>query len=247
MWHWLQCPQLRKEEFAVRRLLLVALASAMALSACGQGKGWPAISPVGTQGPSQAASASLTASADATATPTPTAEPTPTQALPTKAPTPTVASGLDADWITLAPSGFGFTSKWPGTPTKKTTTSATSAGDSVTVLWSYQDGVDLAYFAAVVTYPTGSLTGKTAASIYDFAVTSMTTSTANEMTITNQGSVTVNGHSGRSFSLAGSAFSIEGAMALVGNNLYIAYVAYTSAVTDMSSPETFFNDFTLTV
>jgi len=36
-------------------------------------------------------------------------------------------------------------------------------------------------------------------------------------------------------------------MILVGDSLYTAYVAYAPAVTDLSSPEMFFNDFNLTV
>jgi hypothetical protein len=147
----------------------------------------------------------------------------------------------------VAPSGVGFTSKWPGNPTKKTTTSSGSAGNVVTTIWSYEDGIDLAYFAGVLAYPKGSMTGRSLTTVYDAALQSMTTSTGTTMTIANQGSVTVNGHAGRSYSLTSSTYSIEGAMVLVGDTLYTAYVAYTPAVTDLSSPEVFFNDFNLTV
>jgi hypothetical protein len=234
----------------VRRLILVLLASALALSACAQGKGWPDSSSAVSQAPSIAATASPTAglTAGPTAGPTssPTARPT-AKATPTKAPTPAATAGIDAEWVTVAPSGAGFTSKWPGTPTKKTSTSASSAGNVVSTLWTYEDGIDLAYFAAVVAYPKGSMTGRSVTTVYDAAVNSMTTSTGTTMTISDQRSLTVNGHAGRGFTLTSSAYSIQGAMVLVGDSLYMPYVTYFPAVTDMSSPEVFFNDFNLTV
>jgi len=230
----------------VRRLILVLLASALALSACAQGKGWPDSSSAVSQAPSIAATASPTAGPTAGPTESPTARPT-AKATPTKAPTPAATAGIDAEWVTVEPSGAGFTSKWPGDPTKTSSTSASSAGNVVTTLWTYEDGVDLAYFVGVVAYPKGSMSGKSVTTVYDAAVKSMTTATGTTMTISKQGSLTVNGHAGRGFTLTSSTYSIQAAMILVGDSLYTAYVAYTPAVTDLSSPEVFFNDFNLTV
>jgi hypothetical protein len=117
----------------------------------------------------------------------------------------------------------------------------------VTTIWQYEDGVDLAYFAAVVTYPKGSMSGKSVTTVYDAAVKSMTTSTGTTMTISSQGDLTVNGHAGRGFTLTSSTYSIQGAMVIIGDTLYTAYIAYTPAVTDLSAPEVFFNDFNLTI
>jgi hypothetical protein len=229
----------------VRRLILVLLASALALSACAQGKGWPDSSSAVSQAPSIAATASPTAEATPTkATPT---KATPTEATPTEAPTPAATGSIDADWVTVSPSGVGFTSKWPGDPTKKTSTSASSVGNVVTTLWTYEDGVDLAYFVGVVTYPKGTMSGTAVTTVYDAAVKSMTTSTGTTMTISDQGSLTVNGHAGRGFTLTSSTLSIQGAMVIIGDTLYTAYIAYTPAVTDLSAPEVFFNDFNLTI
>jgi hypothetical protein len=229
----------------VRRLILVLLASALALSACAQGKGWPDSSSAVSQAPSIAAIASPTAGP----TESPTAGPTesPTAGPTAKATTPAATGGIDADWVTVTPSGAGFTSKWPGNPTKTTSTSASSAGNIVTTLWTYEDGIDLAYFAAVVAAPKDSMTGTSATSIYDAAVNSMTTSTGTTMTISDQGSVTVNGYAGRSFTLTSSTSSIQGGMVLVGDSLYMVYVTYTPAVTDLSAPDVFFKDFNLTI
>jgi len=230
----------------VRRLILVLLASALALSACAQGKGWPDSSSAASQAASIAATASPTAGPTAGPTSSPTARPT-AKATPTKAPTPTATAGIDAEWVTVAPSGVGFTSKWPGNPTKTSSTSASSAGNVVTTIWTYEDSVDLAYFAAVVAYPKGSMSGKSVTTVYDAALESMTTSTGTTMTISSQGSLTVNGHAGRGFTLTSSTYSIQGAMIIIGDTLYTAYIAYTPAVTDLSAPEVFFNDFNLTI
>ena len=233
----------------MRRLILVLLASALALSACSQGNGWPGGSSTVSQAPSIAATASPTAGPTAEATPTeatPT-KATPTKATPTNAPTPAATGGIDADWVTVTPSGVGFTSKWPGDPTKTSSTSASSAGNVVTTIWTYEDGVDLAYFVGVVAYPKGAISGTAVTTVYDAAVKSMTTSTGTTMTISSQGSLTVNGHAGRGFTLTSSTLSIQGAMVIIGDTLYTAYIAYTPAVTDLSSPEVFFNDFNLTI
>jgi hypothetical protein len=230
----------------VRRLILVLLASALALSACAQGKGWPDSSSAVSHAPSIAATASPTASSTASPTAGPTSSPT-AEATPTTAPTPAASGSIDADWVTVTPSGVGFTSKWPGDPTKTSSTSASSGGNVVTTMWTYEDGADLAYFVGVVAYPKGSMSGKSLTAVYDAAVKGMTTSTGTTMTVSTQGSLTVNGHAGRGFTLTSSTYSIQGAMVIIGDTLFTAYVVYTPAVTDMSSPEYFFNDFNLTI
>jgi hypothetical protein len=231
----------------VRRLFLLVMASAMTLSACGSGNGWPGGSS-GPQAASQAPSQAPSIAATVKPTDAPTVKPTPTsKATPTDAPVPTGGTAIDANWTTLAPSGVGFTSMWPGKPTKKTSTSASSSGTVSTSLWEYDDSGDLGYFVGVVTYPSGALTGKKQTAIYDAAVKGMTTSTSVLLTISKQGDVTVNGHIGRGFTLTSTTASIQGAMILVGDILYMAYVVYTPAITDMSAPEVFFNDFNLTI
>lgn len=227
----------------MRRLLLVVLASAMALSACGSGKGWPDSSAAG----SQAATATASIAAPATPTDEPTAKPSPTaKATPTSKPT-TGGTAIDADWTKVEPSGVGFTSMWPGKPTSKTTSSSSAAGPVSTTLWQYEESNDLAYFVGVVTYPKGSMGSASTTKIYDAGVQSMTTSTSVALTIKSQGSVTVQGHVGRSFELTSSTVSLQGAMFVVGDTLYMAYVAYSTSMTDLSAPEVFFNDFSLTI
>jgi hypothetical protein len=222
----------------MRRFLLLVLGTAIAVSGCGGSKGWPDQS----SAPSQAPTATATATAAPTATPT--AKPSPTK---TPKASPTTAGASDADWVLVEPDGMGFTSMWPGEPTKTTSSSKISAGTVATTLWTYEDGTDLAYFVAVVKYPKGALAGQTASKVYDNAIKGMLTSTGTTLTIKDSGDVTVNGHLGRGTTLTSSEYNVQVALLLVGNTLYMVYIVYRPVVTDLSEPELFFSDFNLTV
>jgi hypothetical protein len=114
-------------------------------------------------------------------------------------------------------------------------------------MWEYDDGLDLSYFIVVAQYPKGSTTGKSPATIYDTTVKNMTTASSVTLKISDQGDETFNGHTGRGFTLTSDTANIEGGMVLVGDALYMVYVAYSPAVTDFSSPKAFYYDFVLTI
>jgi hypothetical protein len=211
------------------------LASALALSACAQGKGWPDSSSAASQAPSIASTQAATEAATAAPTATPKSKPTPTEA----------ATQAGSAWTTFAPDGAGFTSQFPGDPTLTEETFKTAAGDAPTSLWTYEDGSDLAYFIALAKYPKGSISKVSASSVFDGALAGMTGSSSG-MSIGSQGSVTLNGHAGRKFTLTGSVGS-KGEMFLVGDNLYMVYAAYSTAVTDLTDVNAFIGAFKLIV
>jgi hypothetical protein len=214
----------------VRRIATLALAGAFIFAGCGQSKDWPN----GTNG-----GGTSVATAAATATPTPTPRPTAT-------PRPTVAA-IDADWILVEPAGKGFTSMWPGEPTLNTSTSSSAVGKVTTDIWTYEANKDLAYFVALAKYPKGAMTGSDLTKVYDGAIKGMVDSAGVKLELTSSGAITVNEHAGRGFTLTGDEYALQGALILVGDTLYMAYVAYSTTMTDMSEPEIFFNDFNLTV
>jgi len=114
-------------------------------------------------------------------------------------------------------------------------------------MWEYDDGLDLSYFIVVAQYPKGAMTGKSPATVYDTTVKGMTTASTITLTIADQGDATFNGHTGRGFTLTSDTANVQGAMILVGDALYMVYVAYSPAVTDLSSPKAFYDDFVLTI
>lgn len=225
----------------MRRLFLVVLGSALILSACGQSKGWPDGSPAATVAPSIVA----TSVAAATAAPTvvmsdaPTA-PAASEAVPTQADT-----HADTEWTVFAPADGGFTSKFPVVPTLTTDTTKTAAGDTATSLWTYEQGGNLAYFVLLAQYPKGAMVALKATVAYDTAVQAMVGGTAG-LALASQTDMMINGHAGRSFLLTSTEGSVKGEMVLVGDNLYTAYVAFTSSV-DRSVVDTFLADFSLTI
>ena len=201
----------------MRRLLLIALGSAILFSAC--------------------ASAARTAAPTPAPTPTPAATPA---ATPTSSP---ILGPADAGWIVLAPPGGGFTSKFPGEPKLTKTTTTTKEGPTPTSVWEYLASTDLDYNVAMWQYPAGSTTGMAASAIYDEAITGM--DSANHLTLSTQSDKSLNGHAGRAFTLKGATYSLQGELVLVGDNLYMATGSYAPTV-DTAGVTAFLADFRLT-
>jgi hypothetical protein len=192
----------------VRRLLLVVLGSAILISACGSAN--PTKAPV---------------SPSPTVAPTPTPTPTP---VPT--PTPTIAPSFapqDAKWVALAPDKAGFSTKFPAQPKLATSTTVSNGSNVPTSIWT-SDGATATYYVKVLNYPAGTLTAAKPSDIYDSGVDSMTRGDTGLVTI-SQGNNTVNGHLGRNFLMKSATGFLQGEMFLVGDNLYMAYVAYVVA------------------
>jgi hypothetical protein len=214
----------------MRRLLAIALGSAVFFSACGSSSG--TATPVPTPTP----------------TPTPTATPTPT---PTASPTvkitiaPTPASP-DADWIVWAPTGSGFTSLFPAEPKLTTTTTKTAAGNAPSSTWMYLESTELAFSVTMAQYPKGSMTGKAPSAIFDAFISGIATS-AKGMAVDSKTATTMDGHAASSFKLSSTSADIEGTVVVVGDTLYVVYAAYAPTLTDTSPVDSFIADFALTV
>jgi hypothetical protein len=176
-------------------------------------------------------------SAAQTAAPTPTTTPAPTPTL-----SPAVAPA-DAGWIVLAPTGGGFTSKFPHEPKLTKTTTTTKEGPTPTSVWEYLASTDLDYNIAMWQYPAGSTTGMAASAIYDSAITGM--DSTNHLTLSTQSDITLNGHVGRAFTLAGASYTLKGELVLVGDNLCMVYASYAPTV-DTAGVTAFLADFQLT-
>lgn len=216
----------------MRRLFLVVLGSAFLFSACGSSKATPAPATPAPAGP-------------ATPAVTPTDAPT---VVETATPVVVVApsnAGLDGGWITLAPDGVGFSAKFPAAPTLTTQTAKTDAGDAPTSLWTFEQGGNLAYYVLVTNYPKGSLATANASNMYDAAIKGMTGGTA-ELTLAGTTDLALNGHAGRTFLLTSALGSLKGGIWVVGDDMYMVYVSFTSSV-DPGLVDTFLSDFQLTV
>jgi hypothetical protein len=210
----------------VRRIFLIVLGSAILVSACG--------SSTATSAPAtQAPVATPTAALAATDTPV---------VVPSLAPS---NAALDGDWITFAPDGTGFTAKFPGAPTLTTQTQTTAVGDAAVSLWAFEQGGNLVYDVMVTKYPTGSLAAAKLSALYDGAINGMTGGEAN-LTVAGQEDMALGGHDGRTFLLTSATGSVKGGVWIVGDNMYMAYVAFTSSV-DPGLIDTFLSDFALTV
>jgi hypothetical protein len=210
----------------VRRIFLVVLGSAILVSACGSSKATPVPA---TQAPVA----------------TPTDAPAATDApvvVPSLAPS---NAGLDGEWIAFAPDGIGFTAKFPETPTLTTQTSTTAVGDAAVSVWAFEQGGNLVYDVMVTKYPAGSLAPAKLSALYDGAINGMTGGEAN-LTVAGQQDMMLGGHAGRTFLLTSATGSIKGGVWIVGDNMYMAYVAFTSSV-DPGLIDTFLSDFALTV
>lgn len=203
----------------MRRLFIVALGSALFLSGCGTSTASPnAGSPSPTEGASAAGSQ-------------PTAETSPA-AIP--------------GWIIFAPAGQGFSAAYPGQPTLQTQTIQTTAGPVPTSVWYYEESEDLSYYVALAKYPEGSLSSGSLSDVYDKAVTDMSHISLG-MTVSGQGDVTVNGHAGRTFTVANSVVMVKGELIAVGDNLYKVYVLCPPAASGSPNVSAFLAAFKLTV
>ena len=219
-------------EPSVRRLFLLVLGSAFLFSACGSSKATPA--------PATSAPA-----APATPAVTPTDAPT---VVETATPVVVVApsnAGLDGGWITLAPAAVGFSAKFPAAPTLTTQTAKTDVGDAATSLWTFEQGGTLAYYVLVTNYPKGSLATANVSTMYDAAIKGMTGGTS-ELTLAGTTDLALNGHAGRTFLLTSALGSLKGGIWVVGDDMYMVYVSFTSSV-DPGLIDTFLSDFQLTV
>ena len=199
----------------MRRLFLVLLGSAILVSACGSSKATPTDAPAIVATPSPVVVPSLAFS----------------------------NAGLDGDWIAFAPDTASFTAMFPAAPTLTTQTSSTSVGNAVTSLWAYEQGGNLVYDVQVASYPTGSLAAAKLSAMYDAAIKGMTGGQA-ELALTAQTDMTLDGHAGRAFLLSSALGSLKGGVWVVGDTMYMAYVAFTSSV-DPGLVDTFLSDFHL--
>jgi hypothetical protein len=175
----------------------------------------------------------------------PAASSAPTAA-PTAAPTsvPSVAGPADAGWIDFAPAGAGFSGKIPGQPKLTTQTYQTEVGAAPSSLWAYEQSNDLAYFFLTAAYPAGSMTGVAPTLIYNGAVNGMAGGTAS-LAVTSQTDMSISGQPGQSFQLTGTTASVKGEIVIVGDTLFVVYVAYTPKITDFAPIDAFFADFQL--
>ena len=215
----------------MRRLFLVLLGSAILVSACGSSK---------ATAPASSAAAN------------PTNAPTVVVSAPVESSSPVAAAslaasnaGLDGDWITVAPDAAGFTAKFPTAPTVATKTSSTAVGDATTTTWTDEEGGNLVYYVNVAHYPAGSLPADKMSAMYDGGINGMLT-VDSEMKLAGQADMTLGGHLGRTFLLSGPLGSLKGGAWIVGDDMYMVYVAYTSSV-DPGLIDTFLSDFVLTV
>jgi hypothetical protein len=184
-----------------------------------------------------AALSSACASATRTASATPTAA-----SSAAHAPSPS-AGPADAGWYALSPAGDGFTSKFPAQPKLSQSTTTTKFGPAPTSIWEYLANSELDYNLAMWQYPAGSTGNTTAATMYDGAILSM--DSANGLTLDTQADVTLNGHTGRAFTVSGSAYKLRGELVLVGDTLYMVYASYGPTI-DTTVVDAFLADFAVT-
>lgn len=182
-------------------------------------------------------------SACSTAAKTATPSPTPTSAV-SAADAPSTSPGpADAGWYALAPAGDGFTSKFPVQPKLSQSTTTTQFGPAPTSIWEYLANPELDYNLAMWQYPAGSTANTTAATMYDGAIMSM--DAANGLTLDSQSDITLNGHTGRAFAVAGSTYQLRGQLVLVGDTLYMIYASYGPTI-DTAPVDAFLADFEVT-
>jgi hypothetical protein len=214
----------------VRRLFLVVLSSAILLAACGSSKTWPGN---GSGAPTQASTTAATAPSEATPTiATPTTQPS--EATPTDAPADT--------GIVFTPSDGTFSVSLPGQPKLTTQTYKTAAGDAPANIWTYEVSNDLAYFVVEAAYPKGSMSGVASSSIFDGAINGMVNTTAGA-SIKATADTTRQGHAGRTFSISTPAADLKGALYIVGDDMYMVYAGYTSAISDLTVVDSFLDSF----
>jgi hypothetical protein len=207
----------------VRRLFLLALVSGIAFSACG--------------------SATKTAESVKTigSTPSPASAQTDTPA-PASRPSPSLAAA-DAGWVVVAPTGNGFTSRFPAAPKLTQTITTTKLGAVPTFDWEYLANTNLDYNVALWQYPAGTMTGEGASVAFDGAINGMESS--NGLKLDSQSDTTLNGHPARTFALSKDTYSMAGVLVLVGDNLYMAFGTYAPTI-DPAGVAAFVADFQVT-
>jgi len=144
--------------------------------------------------------------------------------------------------VIVAPTGDGFTSKFPAKPKLTKSTTSTKEGPTPTSVWEYLANANLDYNIALWQYPAGSLASTAASAAYDSAINAMDTS--NGLTLSAQSDINLDGHMGRAFTLTGS-YTLKGELVLVGNNLYLVYASYGPSI-DTADVLAFLADFKLT-
>lgn len=151
----------------------------------------------------------------------------------------------DTAWITFAPPGDGFSAKFPAKPTLTTQTVRTPSGNAPISLWVYEENSHLDFVAGFGAYPKGSTSGLDLGVVYDGAIAGMESSTG--LTVASQRDCTLDGHTGRAFTLSGSQGSVQGQIYLVGDDLFMVYSVYDATIADLSEVNAFIADFQLTV
>lgn len=209
----------------MRRLLLLALSSALFLSACSTAAATQA-QPPANDAPN---------GGHGLATPAPTPVPSIQVTIPPR----------DADWITFAPYSGGFIAKFPVAPKLTTSTAKTTFGDSTTSLWAYTQDSTLSYYVEATAYPAGPLLSYESSTLYDAAINSLAGGSSG-LALSAENDVTLNGHAGKLFLLKNAVGSVKGEVVLAGSTVYIAFVAYTPSV-DSGIVDAFLVDFTLSV
>jgi hypothetical protein len=209
----------------VRRVVLLALSSALFLSACGSAKV--------TTAPAASEAQNVSSAAVVTPSPTPVA---------VLSIAPSLAA-VDGDWVVFAPDGAGFSSKFPAAPTLTTQTDKTAVGDALSSIWTYEQAGNLSYAVLAAVYPAGSLASTTSSKLYDGGINGMTGGSAG-LAITSQADITLGGRAARTFLLTSATGSIKGEVVVVGDTMYMAYVVFTSSV-DTGLIDTFLVDFKL--
>jgi hypothetical protein len=99
------------------------------------------------------------------------------------------------------------------------------------------------YTVLAAAYPAGSLASAVPSKFYDGAINGMTGGSQG-LALATQSDVTLGGHAGRTFLLTSATGSIKGEVVVVGDTMYMAYVAFTSPV-DTGLIDTFLLDFKL--
>jgi hypothetical protein len=93
--------------------------------------------------------------------------------------------------------------------------------------------------------------GTNVSSVYDGGVAGMLATTPG-LSVDHQSDVNLGGHPGRAFTLTASSgalkgVAMQGQMFLIGDDLYMVYVAYDDFITDFGELNAFIADFQLTV
>jgi ABC-type Fe3+-hydroxamate transport system substrate-binding protein len=209
----------------VRRLFILALVSGVAFSACGSAsKTAESVKTIGSTPPPASAQ---------TDTPAPASRPSPAHSL----------AAADAGWVVVAPTGYGFTSRFPAAPKLTQTTTTTKLGAVPTFNWEYLANTNLDYNVVMWQYPAGTLAADGTPVVFDGAINGMESS--NGLTLDGQSDTTLKGHPARTFALSKDTYSMAGVLVLVGDHLYMAFGTYAPTI-DPAGVAAFVADFQVT-